>query len=957
MSLNSWQSRLEEHFERLKKDRFSTAEGSPVFGLEHGLDPSEREELEKEILAHISVTGPCDRHWLAWVVYASELGYQYSGDEYWRTFEERTPGWKEHGDRYWVRDSFRTFHKRFGGAKPSGVWADQFSIICWPIMHAILAQDLQQQLARVLYELRFSLTPGLLQEPARLGERIQAASLGARSRFRNLAQQTLFLGQISAALLLRDEDYSRNLILPDALRRIVEDLNREQSARMWLRGAQNHANKQFRILGTVKSQSGERKNSVDSAEETPGLGFEPRLILRPTALAAWEVRLEIPDLSALLTRLPCLADTLSNSRCFIAAAKGRPFPRGGVLHGSQQATLRTWPDVAQHLLQFERSTPELDHILKAETRLTPGPRWLFRIAANGLAYEIKSQIVRPGQRYILLHQPELVPAELHAQAAQIDCLGIEGVCFEVPGDVSLAHRRAIEFLGLHLLRTVRVWPAGLPPARWDGEGRAEWLNIDRPCIALRSDYPFKSVRLALDDGTYDLGIEPLEPGVTVFVDLPVLSVGTHKLRIATSDGECLSDTEVQLRIREPRSWTPGAAQATAFRVFVEPRTPSFEQFWEGDASLTMQGPATSPVACRISLFGRLNNQRIYSEHLPALRLPVDADCFRHYFAKHLRNVTAVQELYDSSWKCRLECDAGKLGTFTLECERAFTAVRWVVQCERAEYHVRLVDDRGIKESATVYRYEFATPDHQNEVPFDPDVSYLVPKAGGLYLVCAGNERNGLILPPQVHTLEDLRIDPAAARSARSTEEVLRLLVAYENWAGARLAGNVFSWTMQRCVLKSLLVSILGTICGEEWERLERVLQDRDGNTALRNLNRAIADDEHGSGGANMLLAWYPELACKPTWERRLWFWRLGRKLFDPSVPDEVSGGVCEFALRLASCPQRLRDWGQDLSIGIEWLMNLPVLARAARFLVLSTEQEQTSLLYEAGKLYANWEWE
>ena len=29
-------------------------------------------------------------------------------DEYWQTFESETPGWLRHGDRYWIRDCFRS---------------------------------------------------------------------------------------------------------------------------------------------------------------------------------------------------------------------------------------------------------------------------------------------------------------------------------------------------------------------------------------------------------------------------------------------------------------------------------------------------------------------------------------------------------------------------------------------------------------------------------------------------------------------------------------------------------------------------------------------------------------------------------------------------------------------------------------------------------------------------------
>jgi hypothetical protein len=128
--------------------------------LEHGLTPQELVGLSDAIRAHILTSSPLREHELPWMVYAAELGYRYSGDEYWQTFEKETPGWIRHAKRDWIRDCFATFkHRR--GAVPSGPWAQHFSIICWPLTHAILPRDLQVQLARLLYDLRFQFTRDL----------------------------------------------------------------------------------------------------------------------------------------------------------------------------------------------------------------------------------------------------------------------------------------------------------------------------------------------------------------------------------------------------------------------------------------------------------------------------------------------------------------------------------------------------------------------------------------------------------------------------------------------------------------------------------------------------------------------------------------------------------------------------------------------------------------------------
>ena len=117
------------------------------------------------------------------------------------------------------------------------------------------------------------------------------------------------------------------------------------------------------------------------------LGIEPRLVLRPTRSSdvSWDVSLEMPDLSHLLLRFPHTQGILTGSRCVVAGASGRPLARGRLLHGPQRVMLARWPRPHEVLLRFEHRDSQLDYLLRTECLLRPGPRWLFRIASDGLA--------------------------------------------------------------------------------------------------------------------------------------------------------------------------------------------------------------------------------------------------------------------------------------------------------------------------------------------------------------------------------------------------------------------------------------------------------------------------------------------------------------------------------------------------------------------------------------------
>ncbi len=152
MSLKLWQDKLAAHFQTLKSLRGEL----PIFALEHSLSPSELDSLKADIRAAVS-SNDYRSHFLPWLVYSSEIGYQYSGDEYWSTFESLTPSWRENGDRWWLRRCFEESASELHLAAPAGTWASHFSIICWPITNAIIPRDLQRQLVSLLFQERYEL--------------------------------------------------------------------------------------------------------------------------------------------------------------------------------------------------------------------------------------------------------------------------------------------------------------------------------------------------------------------------------------------------------------------------------------------------------------------------------------------------------------------------------------------------------------------------------------------------------------------------------------------------------------------------------------------------------------------------------------------------------------------------------------------------------------------------------
>ena len=984
--LREWQARLAVHFTELRESRVKDGLGRPVFGLEHGLDPAEIQDLEKTVRAEIRYRQPFGLHSLVWVVYSSELGYRYSGDEYWQTFEQETPSWVQNGDRYALRDFFRQFQRDYGGAEPSGAWAEHFSIICWPITHAILPKDLQLQLARTLYELRYRFSRNILESPVALGELIAAKSWDATSRFQNFVQEKELVGQIAAALLLRDELEGSNLIHPKALERISEDLDRQRQAREWLRSARQSAGERVRTrsIGLPRRNTSADNSSTvgkDRSEVTQ-LGIEPRLILRPKDSFGdtWDVLLEIPDLSHLPLRFPQTAEALSASRCIVAGSSGRPLARGRLLHGSQRIMLHRWPRWDEVLLQFERSDPQLEFLLRTESLLRPGPNRLFRIASDGLAYECRSLRVRPGEKYILVGTTGSLPSYQLVPELELNCEGVYGLMLYLPEALTLDWEETLRHLGLEQSRTVEVWPAGLAPVAWDGDGYGEWLETDVPCLGILSDHPLATLNVSIEtEGDAVFELASVDSGEPVFLELPQLPVGVYRMHVsaqnmARGDFGQLGELDVVIRILEESPQSKVISSIGPLSLQMEPPSPTLEQLWEGQVDLSLQGPDGHRSEINIAFSGANDGPPAFSQPLPPIPLPFQSDDWRYHFNVHFQSRTEAQNVYDIARVCTVDFDAGELGEFRLNFERAFTPLRWAVRRRRNGYVVQLIDDRGDPEPPVISRRSFENPCVAEPLAWDSDSQ--TQESGGLLV--AGTDRliSAIIVPPPPNRirLEDLRLEPSIERYERSMESVVGLVGVLEFWGKARLPGDLLSAMRQRSVLRGLLDELFRVLCGGQWARVERQTVPKGTPDALRALSDAVSQRREDIGLGTALIHIAEQFATSSCQERVGLLSSLaaqyrilrpysnrgttptrGGSLNHPDDPEWLA----EFSLRLVTDPGNVKDWaGDNLVPGLTRLYETPTVAKAARYLVLVTDcYVQVGSKLGGHGPYDGWRWE
>jgi len=315
-------------------------------------------------------------------------------------------------------------------------------------------------------------------------------------------------------------------------------------------------------------------------------------------------------------------------------------------------------------------------------------------------------------------------------------------------------RITIERLGLKVAREISVFPVGITAAKWDEESDAEWLTTDEVCVGIHSDHSTVELQLKLDDEEETtLQFQPSDTGQTVFVQLPQLEKGEYALSVSVR--ESLNDEleelgELRFKIREPRAWKSAIYEQGALIATIDPPQPTLEQLMRGVVGVELHGPVGHPVRAMATFFGKNRRDRVGGPFsAPVLHLPLKLNSGRACLAKLAHN-PEFQSASDSAVSCRLDIDAGELGTISYLCEREFTPLRWVVTRQNNSYRLVLSDDSGSSKKPAITHHEFHSPDWPVPISLDlTNQDYEIPSTGGLYFADGGDSHCSIIFPHKI----------------------------------------------------------------------------------------------------------------------------------------------------------------------------------------------------------------
>ncbi|MXW07916.1 MAG: hypothetical protein F4Y00_00875, partial [Bacteroidetes bacterium SB0662_bin_6] len=671
-ALKAIQDKLLRHFNSLAAVRRRS--GFPIFALEHCLDSAELKRINTLLREHQKTRPPLTiSYWLVWVVYSSEAGYRYTGDEYWPSFENQTPNWQYH-DRVKIKSWFKKFHRSFNGVTPSGPWAEHFSIIAWPITNALLPIDLQRQFARLLYDLRFRLATASL-DAGSIGRLLAAHASHASSRFQAFLEQEELTGQIVAAFLRGESADAEDLIYPPTLNRIITDLERVRSSRVWLKETRRVASDRFQGIGRGYFRPAYMLHSTRKEKPTlpDALRFavRPYLFLRYDGSNQWSLLLQLKSLRPIAAESTELRRFLDRTRCRLIGSSDWE-PTGWLLSGNRKGMLNSWPDTNSPLIQFEQSNPLMDHLLESEFRLSPGPIWLFRIGSDGIARYVASKSIRPATCYIVVTADNFPNEQTELAPCTLACSGIHAFRLSVPNHVSSDTTARFLKVGLDVTRTIRVWPAGLPGRGWDGEGSSEWLSTESPYFGIDPDHQVDKLSFRLDDEPKCVVATEALGGPT-FVRLPPLQAGSHSLTVEALRSPDLNSTVttppakgfLKLEVRDPEPWTPGITSHPGLVVSADPFDASLDVLWRNELNLSVNGPEAYTVRVNAKLYNSDGSEILSDVVATSMALPITPEKWHQVFAKFLTNENRAWK-YLEAVSCVLEISGDSLGTCLLK---------------------------------------------------------------------------------------------------------------------------------------------------------------------------------------------------------------------------------------------------------------------------------------------------
>ncbi|MBA4226230.1 MAG: hypothetical protein C0456_06315 [Hyphomonas sp.] len=467
---------------------------------------------------------------------------------------------------------------------------------------------------------------------------------------------------------------------------------------------------------------------------------------------------------------------------------------------------------------------------------------------------------------------------------------------------------------------------------------------------MQHDHPLEGYQIALNSGAPSF-VKAAAQGIPVFVKLGELPKGKHRVRITAvrkNTADATLTGEINVLVREPAAWIPGSLGGDAFSVSLEPSSCNLEDLFENVATIVAYGPQSRKCTATIVLSLVNGDELLRAQVCEPLDFPISPQVWRKKFTQFASQGDWAWRYLDAA-SGKLVFTVDELGERTFPLQRKTLPLRWVVVRKDGITSVRLLDDTGADDNvATCISYALETPTlltpHTRQ---DARIGIGIAGAGRLFYCTSGDDADRLIVSTGLtgNDLQALGFVPNVSDISAGRTTTVEALATIEAWHGARLAGPLADIRRQK-ILETVHSALFQQICGPAWNRAEAQFLTQSDARSRDELQSHVVK----RGGFAVVLK--RDYATLPTdgMEIAEWFGALADR-FEICKDRSAS----EFALRLASAPNRIRTWYKnDLERLLENVTQYADVARGARFLALLCARDSEG---HNSRMIPRWQWQ
>jgi len=924
--LSELESQLGNSFATLADNR--ARNGWPVFAIEHGLTADEIELLKSELQAALTHNQQMSReHFLVWVVIAAEIGYSYSGDEFWQSFVQQIPAWGNWGDRPSLKRRFLRFAKEYHGFRPQGRWAEHFSIISWPISHAILAGALHSKFAQLLHDTRFELSARQNWANAELGRFTSDSYFGNSTLLAGLLEQHELTGSLVSNLGSEIQAHGDTPIQPGVLQRLCDDIESARLGRTNLQGFRHvQRTTNMRVRGGLESIKAVAP-PIDGAEKTSfHQRYRPKLIAKVDKDGAWQLGLNLQGIAGLLAEHGIRLREMRNVRMkFVGQRSWSPIQ---ALRTVVAKPMIGVPDlnavVSKPLIEFDGEADGLD-LLK---QIVIGPPmqtcWLLRMQASGLAHEVAGRHIKRNSRYLLLTHQELskqICKSLNATRASCITEGPVAYILETNDVIAEAQKSELKKMALGWRHRIDVSPIGLVPRWEDGADSVVFVQGEAIFLRIDSDAIVDGFTVRVDSG--DAVRVNIGGQNSTILELSDLDIGSHRICIAPIGlrHSKVPETEFYISIRSREHWSLLGAPAAGFSVETSPHTVSFDDVKDRKSAIQVLGLQGETCQVSVSLFDH-RLELIHAEKLGSIKLPSRLE-FENSLFKSVREGPLAEYLQDAG-TVTLSFEVPHIARIDHSFDQELAPIRWKVRHRDEAMLVRLVDETDSSDPPKIFRASLASPDKFRPVEYaQVCVGDEIEVPGAMYQL-----KNGEHIHSRAFTMMDkatlssfsqLGSQPVVFESNKSSE-VIQFLTAYKVWRSAKFSGPLAPHR-RRSLLREMEIQLFRLILPPRWV-------DTMWTYSARNPDKLPNQQRHVGGS--------PGFASQIRAKWKIWS-RFNQTAVDQFADHAIRYGITEDA-RLAKCafvlavrPHKLNSRSEPITNLLDRAGESPSLWKGAFF--------------------------